>query len=130
MIKLVLALLLLAGSAQAAEPRWLSEKDLRYVFAGREVSGSYANGARFSEVYRSSGKVEYQDAKSKLEGTWSIAGTSFCTHYDKLSGGCFRVTMESENCFSYWLLTEAGTVADTTWIARSWRTKFSSTCSK
>jgi hypothetical protein len=130
MIKPAIALLLLSSSVHAAEPHWLNEKDLRYVFAGREVAGAYANGAAFKEVYRTSGKVTYEDPETKLEGSWSITGTSICTRYDKQSGGCFRITLESENCFAYWLLTDVGTVADTTWIARSWRTKYPSTCAK
>ncbi len=130
MKKLVVALLALSGPALGAEPRWLNEKDLRYVFAGREVAGTYANGVAFSETYRGSGKIEYQDAENKYGGIWSVKGSTFCTQYGEHGGGCFRVVMQSENCFEFWLINEAEVVTEKSWIARGWRAKYPSTCPK
>ncbi len=130
-LAVLLAVTELAGYAVAAEPRWLSERDLAYVFVGREVAGTYANGTSFSETYRKIGKAEYRDPQHSLAGTWSIQGEVFCTRYghsDNKGGGCFRVSQPSDNCFEFWLLNEAGALADANWIARSWHSKNPSTC--
>jgi hypothetical protein len=117
-------------SAQSGEPRWLNDKELKFVFVGREVAGYYANGAEFSETYRRIGRIEYHDTTTKLEGTWTIRNGAFCNTYNSGGGsGCFKVAKVSENCFEYWLIGENQKV-DASWIARSWQAKHSSTCPK
>ncbi len=129
MMRIVIAVLAMTGSADAG-PRWLNDKDLTYVFGGRELAGFYENGAGFTEIYRLNGKVEYQDQLTKVAGSWSVKSGTFCTQYVNGDGGCFKVTMLGENCFEFWLI-DAGTsaVADK-WIARSSNVKYPSTCPK
>jgi hypothetical protein len=117
-----------ASAACPAEPRWLGDNDLTFVFVGREVAGAYANGVTFTETYRKIGKAEYRDTQSSLEGSWSIKGAAMCTHYRDKSGGCFRVSRQSANCFELWLMSENGELAGESWIARSWQVKYPSTC--
>ncbi len=124
----LVALYWLTGVASAADTRWLGDKDLFFVFVGREVAGDYANGVSFTETYRKIGKAEYRDTKNTLEGTWTITQSTLCTHYAEGGGGCFRVSQQSLNCFEYWLLTDDGEFANKNWIARGWQAKYPPTC--
>jgi hypothetical protein len=124
-----LSILLLAASPALAAQEWMTRADITYVFVGREVAGTYRNGATFSEIYRRVGAVEYKDRDGALSGTWSLQNDTFCTQYKSAPGGCYRVRLHSANCFEYWLVGETGTIA-TQWIARSWQTKYPSTCPK
>lgn len=126
----MLALAWIAPSAVRAEAPasgWLKADEIRYVFIGREVKGQYANLEPFTEVYRIKGSVEYVDNNRSVKGSWSFTGDTFCTQYEGMEGGCFKLRMHSDNCFEYWLVKGNGEV-DGTWIARSWRTKYPSSC--
>jgi hypothetical protein len=116
---------LLVAPAIAAG-HWLKTEDLIYVFAGREVTGHYANGAAFSEIYHRDGRITYKDDQSSFNGTWAIKGSEFCTTYDKGPGGCYRVQMHSSNCFAYYLVENG--ISQPAWIARSSQTKYPTTC--
>ncbi len=124
----IVALFWLTDAALASGPRWLNDRDLTFVFAGRDVAGTYANGVSFTETYRKVGKAEYRDSQNALEGSWSIRGAALCTHYGEKGGGCFRVIRQSANCFEFWLVKDDGEIAEKSWIARSWQAKFPSTC--
>ncbi len=126
--KAVLAGIVLSCSAVTAHAEtWLKAADITYIFAGREVTGIYQNGAQFTEIYRGTGKIEYRDDANTASGKWSVTGDQFCTLYDGQPGGCYKIRLVSQNCFEYWLVKPDAAV-DATWIARSWQTKYPSTC--
>lgn len=123
----LLPMLLMATAANAETGQWLTSADITYMLVGRDISGFYQNGARFSETYRRVGKIEYRDDASRLQGSWSQKGDQFCTLYDKSPGGCYRMKLLGPNCFEYWLVDEKGAMASS-WIARGWQVKYTPTC--
>ncbi len=127
MRKFLVATVLLYIAPATATEQWLKEQDITYVFVGREVSGVYANGASFSEIYRRNGDIEYSDETRRLTGKWSQNEDQFCSEYKSDPGGCYRIKMHGDNCFEYWLVQKPDKL-DTNWIARSWRAKYPSTC--
>jgi hypothetical protein len=127
--KLVLALLAILPVEATHAAQWLKANDITYVFVGRDIAGIYRNGATFTETYRSIGKIAYKDAESAASGTWTQKEDQFCTTYDGLPGGCYRIRMLSPNCYEYWLVGADGTTAND-WIARGWQVKYPPTCPK
>jgi hypothetical protein len=126
-LAMIAAIIAAPALADAPASGWLTANEIRYVFIGREVKGEYANREPFTETYRLKGKVEYTDNSRTARGAWSFAGNTFCTQYEGMEGGCFKVRMHSDNCFEYWLVKDKGET-DGAWIARSWRTRYPSTC--
>jgi hypothetical protein len=127
-VAFVATIVLIALANPASAESWLSDRDLHYVFAGREVKGDYSNGVAFSEIYHMDGSVDYLEGANRISGEWKISGNEFCTDYAKMPGGCFRITSSGRNCFQYWLMTKAE--EPKTWIARAWQTRYPPTCPK
>jgi hypothetical protein len=117
---------LFAGTADAA---WVKERDLSYVMTGREFHGEYANGVKFVETFRRSGRIEYKDSSTALTGAWTIRNGAFCVDYDQAKGGCFQIQKPSDNCIEFWVVGADGQTASS-WIARGWHSKYPSTCIK
>lgn len=119
--------------AQAQD--WMSDADLTAAFAGRTIEGHYETGARFTEVYLASGRLDYRDARGVLQGRWLVVNRTFCTLYDlSPTGGCYRVRQVGENCFEFYYLTRDEQAAAqpptraSSWTARAWRTGERATC--
>jgi hypothetical protein len=125
---IIFAGFLAATASPTLAANFLPAKDITYVFVGREVSGIYSNSVTFSEVYHLDGRIDYAEGQMRTAGRWRIEGTSFCTDYYGVPGGCFKITAHSKNCFEYWLVDAKSGTVQSTWMARSWQSKYPSTC--
>lgn len=98
----VLPFALAAFAAQAKPPVVLSGPEIIAAFEGKTVSGAYADGTAVRETYLVGGAITYWDPfYGSRTGQWSVVNNQFCTFYDGMKGGCFRVERVSENCFDY-----------------------------
>lgn len=95
------ALLLLFADAQQA-PRVLAGPDIIAALEGKTVSGAYAGGLAFRETYFLGGKIDYWDPRIAEKGQWSVVNNLFCTFYDSMAGGCFRIEQIGNNCFDFY----------------------------
>lgn len=104
-LTLLAALLLFAPAALATQsklPVAMSGPEIISVFEGKTVSGVYADGMAVRESYLVGGNITYWDPfYGSRTGQWSVVNNLFCTFYDGMTGGCFRVERLSENCFDY-----------------------------
>jgi hypothetical protein len=92
-----------ASGIRADASLWLQGADLAQALAGKTIEGRYGNGQAFTERYLSDGRVEYLENGAQIGGHWSITAGTFCTIYDdQVSGGCFRVSRASANCFEFY----------------------------
>lgn len=91
-----------ALAAQDKGPVALAGPEIIAVFEGRTVSGVYADGTAVRETYLVGGAITYWDPfYGSRTGQWSVVNNLFCTFYNGMTGGCFRVERVSENCFDY-----------------------------
>jgi hypothetical protein len=115
---------------------WMTDAEIRELFAGKAIDGYYANGKLFAESYGEDGRVDYQEPGQSFSGRWSVTADTLCTIYDgNTSGGCFRVRRASLNCFEFYFAarTEEEAVAPPDapqWAARGWITDQESTCTE
>jgi hypothetical protein len=125
-----------AGTA-AAGTAWIPSAELSSLFSGRTIAGYYADGLKFTERYDRDGAIDYREEGRHLTGTWSIVADTFCTIYaNSPTGGCYRVTRTSANCFEFYF--QARTEAEAampdpgrpSWTARAWHTDRPSTCAE
>ncbi len=137
MLALVLLVLLVTTTGAQGEPHWLGDDEIKAAFAGRTIDGHYANGLTFTESYLASGRITYVDPLKAMAGRWSVVNRSFCTLYDTFpTGGCFKVTRISANCFEFYFLTRTEHAAalpepaKPSWTARGWRTESPATCNE
>lgn len=114
---------------------WMDGAGLAAAFKGRALSGEYASGRTFKEVYRDDGGLRYQDDMRESGGHWSVSSGTFCTIYDDdPAGGCFRVQKTGANCFEFYFVARTEDKApgaadrDPSWTARAWFTDQESTC--
>lgn len=98
-----LALLVPAAlAAQGKSPVILMGPEIIAAFEGKTVSGVYADGTAVRETYLLGGAITYWDPfYGSRTGQWSVVNNQFCTFYDGMTGGCFRIERVSENCFDY-----------------------------
>jgi hypothetical protein len=142
----VMACALAIDDTARAEPAVTGLLDARTVRAeltGRELAGIYPSGMHWREFVASDGTSAYVERGEKRSGRWWLAGPRFCFHYARPgSGGCFRVTRSSPNCYDLYFVgradvpstrpegdapgDEAPTRAD--WNGIMWRTGEASTC--
>lgn len=101
-------LVLLTASVEAAQatqsqgPKPMAGPDIIAAFEGKTVTGVYANGMAVRETYLVGGAITYWDPfYGARAGHWSIVNNLFCTFYDGMTGGCFRIERVSDNCFDY-----------------------------
>jgi hypothetical protein len=91
-----------ALATQSKGPIVLEGPAIIAIFEGKTVSGVYADGTTVRESYQVGGKITYWDPYyGNRTGQWSVVNNLFCTFYDGMTGGCFRVERVSENCFDY-----------------------------
>lgn len=99
---IILAVVVLNTNAAGAQSPWMTASELRATFAGKTISGRYADGARtFSEDYATGGTLTYREKGLAMGGRWTIKADTLCTFYDKAEGGCFRLRQSSANCYEF-----------------------------
>ncbi len=103
--RFALALLVFALPATAADG-WLSEAQMRTMFAGQTVTGMYFWRVVYSETYHADGSITYWDpVNGAVTGRWHFSGQGFCTFYDTvISGGCFTLRQVGDNCFENYMV--------------------------
>jgi hypothetical protein len=116
---------------------WMSESALNLTFSGKTIEGHYADGGTFVERYDGDGRLNYKDARRETFGRWSVQSGTFCTIYDlDPSGGCYRVTQVSDNCFEFYFAArtveqaQEGPSDKPSWTARGWIRGQASTCTE
>jgi hypothetical protein len=110
-LTLLAALLLFAPAALATQslpPAAMTGPEIISAFEGKTVTGAYADGMAVRESYQVGGGIIYWDPfYGSRTGKWSVVNNLFCTFYDGMTGGCFRVERLSENCFDYLALASS-----------------------
>ena len=114
---------------------WMSDEEIRKAFAGVTINGVYVDGSSFTESYSIAGRINYRDPRKSMTGRWSVTSRSFCTLYDDyITGGCFRVSRHSANCYEFYFLASSESEAarldlgPTRWTARGWDRSKPATC--
>lgn len=114
---------------------WMDGAGLSAAFKGKALSGEYASGRTFKEVYRDDGGLRYQDDMRESGGHWSVSSGTFCTIYDDdPAGGCFRVQKTGANCFEFYFVARTEDKApgpadrEPSWTARAWLADQEPTC--
>lgn len=111
-------LLLAPATGQAAgtapEPRALPGPEIISLFAGVTITGAYADATPFRESYAAEGTLSYWDPRGPAAGQWSVVNNLFCTFYDSLAGGCFRIEQVGANCFDFYAAASSEQEAATT----------------
>lgn len=110
---ILLALAICATApAIAARSAWLSHTEIEASLSGKSIEGRYASGRSFTERYLTNGQVEYIENGRIAGGHWPVMAGTLCTIYDgDSSGGCFRVSKTSENCFEFFFVTRTEAAA-------------------
>lgn len=128
---------ILSATVAAADPAggWMSDDQIRTAFAGVTIDGVYADGITFTESYANDGAIHYRDPRKAMTGRWSVVNRSFCTIYEGvITGGCFRVSRHSANCYEFHFLAGSETEAAAEdpgrphWTARGWNRDLAPTC--
>ena len=107
--------------------------ELNAGFAGRTVTGEYADGLAFTETYWRDGGISYEDGRQSDKGRWAIVGDQLCTFYQSMTGGCFRLRAMGSNCYQGYLAAHAPPQPDESVLAKHlvaqfWRAGSASTC--
>jgi hypothetical protein len=131
-----LAFVISAGASNAEQvSAWMPDAEIKTAFAGVTIDGIYADNSLFTETYGSDGRLAYRDMRGALAGRWSVVNGAFCTLYDSMiTGGCFRVTRHSANCYEFYFVAtkESEAAADLPktprWTARGWDKSKAATC--
>jgi hypothetical protein len=92
------------GSEQTlpAQPIVMQGPELIATFDGKTANGAYGDGTPVRETYLVGGAITYWDPNwGNKTGKWSVINNLFCTFYDGMSGGCFRVERIGANCFDF-----------------------------
>ena len=129
------ALLLLSLSAgeRAQASEQMHGFELRRVFPGITLDGIYRDGSFFTETYDEDGTIRYHDANSADSGRWEIELDKFCTYYDSQKGGCFYVSSDGSNCFTFYHEVPGKSPRELetgAFDARGWNRDHPSTCPK
>ena len=120
-----------------AEPAagWMNDDDIRIAFDGVTIDGIYSDRTTFTESYLKDGRITYRDTLKQMTGRWSVVEKSFCTIYDGfVSGGCFKVTRHSANCYEFYFLAPSEVAVagaepeNARWTARGWNKDKAATC--
>ena len=131
----VMAFGLTLAVAHATEAPWMGEAALRTELTGKELAGIYPSGNHWRETIRADGTSDYLEQGRRKEGHWWLNGTEFCFTYGTAgSGGCFRVTRQSPNCYELFFVEEADARQDAprtgspSWNGMLWRTEAPTSC--
>jgi hypothetical protein len=96
------AAVLFASAVAAGAADMLTGADFEREFSGHAIKGYYvATRVTFVEVYQPGGRIAYKDDLKADGGRWFVAGDTFCTFYDRINGGCWRVIKKSVNCYEF-----------------------------
>jgi hypothetical protein len=96
-------LLLWSGVAVAAERHDMSGAEILAALPGMTMTGSYADGVKFTETYHADKHITYQDDRGSDTGSWFERDGLFCTFYVSLQGACFKVVRTGANCYEYYV---------------------------
>ncbi len=130
----LLAFFALVSPVLSDQSKWLGVAELKAAFAGRTLTGNYADGFIFTETYAQDGRISYWDPQVTTEGRWHVStDQGFCTFYDNLVGGCFKTLKVGDNCFQFFLLEaqDSGPLPKgkgTPYISQGWYPDKPSTC--
>jgi hypothetical protein len=135
-VVICLGLLLMACATVAAGAVvWMNDDEISKAFAGVTINGVYVDGMTFTETYTSGGGITYSDPRKAMTGRWSVVNRSFCTLYEgATTGGCFKVSRHSGNCYEFYFLTSSEREAAKenpglpSWTARGWDKSKPATC--
>jgi hypothetical protein len=125
----VFTALVLLVAAGVPEP--LLAPGLVAAFQGKTITGAYADGVEFSETYYADGHLTYSDVRGPATGQWFVRNDLFCTFYENMQGGCFRVERLGANCFDFFYassLPDGATGETAHYTARGAATDARSTC--
>ena len=115
-----------------AEGTPLSGDEIKTLFDGLSVVGSYDTGDFFEETYHSDGTISYRDEGGPLAGHWKVKGDQFCTEYVGGEKPCWIVVRHGENCFAYHLseskVWSNRLPPDSKWLSIGWNPALPSTC--
>ncbi|MCB1494252.1 MAG: hypothetical protein KDJ86_00580 [Bauldia sp.] len=133
-MRLILALLTLAATvtmADAGAGKRMLGPEIRLALTGITLDGVYSDSLFFSETYFDDGLIRYHDINGADTGEWTVEDDTFCTFYESLSGACFFVERDGENCFTFFEAVEddKGMLHPAAeWTSRGWNRDEESTC--
>ncbi len=130
LVFLVLAATFGAAEAGGSGQRMLGD-EIRAALTGITLDGIYSDKLFFSETYFEDGLIRYHDVHGADSGEWTIEDDTFCTFYESLSGACFFVERDGDNCFSFFEAVEDENGAlhpAPDWTSRGWNREKDSTC--
>jgi hypothetical protein len=131
-MKTLLALLvILSLPVQAAERHEMSATEILSALPGMTMTGSYADGVKFTETYFLDKKIAYQDDRGSDTGNWFEKDGLFCTFYVSLQGACFKVVRTGANCYEYYVAEgQDGLKSEPAahWNSVGWDIRHPSTC--
>ena len=120
-----------AGAARGAERHEMSASEILAALPGMTMTGSYADGVRFTETYSPDKSIAYQDDRGSDTGNWFEKDGLFCTFYVSLQGACFKVVRTGANCYEYYVAEGQDGVKSepaANWNSVGWDVKHPSTC--
>jgi hypothetical protein len=128
-----LCILSLCAGEIAVASEQLHGFEIRRAFRGITLDGIYRDGSFFTETYAEDGSLRYHDGNGADAGHWAIELDKFCTRYDSQKGGCFYVSSDGSNCFTFYHEIPGKSPRDTqtgAWDSRGWNRDHPSTCPK
>jgi hypothetical protein len=118
-------------SAVAGERQAMNRADILAALPGMTMTGSYADGVKFTETYAPDKSIAYQDDRGADTGNWFEKDGMFCTFYLSLQGACFKVVRTGANCYEYYVAEGQDGVKSepaVSWNSVGWDVKQPSTC--
>jgi hypothetical protein len=123
------------SDASGDDGAWMTGTDISQAFVGKTIEGWYVDGRPFTERYGPDSRLAYSESGRTIVGRWSITAGTLCTIYDTdPTGGCFRVSRVSENCFVFYFVARAeeavprAETSDLYWVARGSISGEAATC--
>lgn len=133
-VSVVLAALVLIPPLPAgAGDQHMVGYEIRQAFDGITLDGVYRDGLFFSETYFEDGLIRYHDTHGSDSGEWTVEDDTFCTFYQRLSGACFFVERDGENCFTFFVAVpddDGRLEPEAEWTSRGWNRSMDSTCTE
>ena len=97
---------LTTGLPSWAVSAWMTDAELLQHFNNSTLDGRYASGKAFTERYGVDGRLTYTERGVTMGGHWSVTEGTLCTIYDTdASGGCYRVSRVSTNCYEFYFVS-------------------------
>jgi hypothetical protein len=129
--QLTLLFTLSCAASLAGERQEMGSADILAMLPGMTMTGSYADGVKFTETYFLDKRIAYQDDRVADTGSWFEKDGLFCTFYLSLQGACFKVVRTGANCFEYYVAEgQNGNKSEpsASWNSVGWDVKRPSTC--